>query len=238
MPDNDARRQQILNAAAAVIIRQGYDKTTMSDIADEAGVSRGTAYLYFKGKEELFEALLYREWMAYSQTWLESIEADPRGGTLGGFYRALIHAVNSRPLMVSIMRRDERVMGNYLRKPNNLASRMAAGLNTTDFIRALQVAGAVREDIDAAVTAHVFEIISYGQLTIAEFKPHDQFPPYEAVMQLLAEMLDLTLLPEGGGDSEAGKAVFWQIAAAARAQMEPFGQTQNRNDNLERTHSP
>src|SRR5437868_175417 len=105
MSDNDERQQQILDAAAAVIIRQGYDKTTMGDIADEAGASRGTVYLYFKGKEQLFEALLYREWMQYSQTWLENIEADPRGGTLGGFYRALFHAVNSRPLIAAMMRR-------------------------------------------------------------------------------------------------------------------------------------
>ncbi len=39
MPNNDERQQQILNAAAVVIIRLGYDKTTMNDIAEEAGTS-------------------------------------------------------------------------------------------------------------------------------------------------------------------------------------------------------
>src|SRR5579859_8112165 len=99
MADNDERQRQILDAAAAVIIRQGYDKTTMSDIAGEAGASRRTVYLYFNGKAELFEALLYREYMQYAQTWLEHIEADPRSGTIGGVYRAMFHAVNSRPLI-------------------------------------------------------------------------------------------------------------------------------------------
>src|SRR6476620_9047991 len=134
MSDTNERQQQILDAAAAVIIRLGYDKTTMSDIAEEAGVSRGTVYLYFRGKEELFEALLYREWMLYSQTWLENIETDPRGGTLGGFYRALFHTVNSRPLIAAMMRRDRRVIGNYLRKPDNLFARMESSLDTTNFI--------------------------------------------------------------------------------------------------------
>ena len=54
MPDSDKTQNQILSAAAEVIIRLGYDKTTMSDIADAAGLSRRTIYLYFKGKEELF----------------------------------------------------------------------------------------------------------------------------------------------------------------------------------------
>ena len=40
MSDNNERQQQILDAAAAVIIRLGYDKATMSDIAEEAGASR------------------------------------------------------------------------------------------------------------------------------------------------------------------------------------------------------
>ncbi len=39
MPDNDERQKQILDAAATVIIRLGYDKATMSDIAEEAGAS-------------------------------------------------------------------------------------------------------------------------------------------------------------------------------------------------------
>lgn len=229
MTDNDERRQQILNAAAAVIIRQGYDKTTMRDIAEEAGASRGTVYLYFKGKEELFEALLYREYMQYSQTWLEHIEADPRGGTIGGCYRALFHAVNSRPLIAAMLRRDRRVIGNYLRNRDNLFARMESGVNSPDFFRALQAAGAIRQDIDAAVIVHIVEMLSYGQLIIGDFKPPDQFPPYEAVMAALADIMDRALRPaqRDGGNSDAGKAIFRQITAAARAQMEQIKQAKD-----------
>ena len=232
MPNNDERQQQILNAAAAVIIRLGYDKTTMNDIADEAGVSRGTVYLYFKGKEELFEALLYHEYMQYSQTWLENIEADPRGGTIGGFYRATFHAVNSRPLIAAMLRRDRRVVGNYLRKRDNLFARMYSGVNTPGFFQALQSAGAIRQDIDAAVILHIVEMLSYGQLTIGDFKPPDQFPPYDTVMEALADMMDRALRPEDAGtgaNSEAGKAIVRQITASARAQMEQIKQTRERS---------
>jgi AcrR family transcriptional regulator len=226
MPDNDERQEQILRAAAAVIIRQGYDKTTMSDIADEAGVSRGTVYLYFKGKEELFEALLYWEWMQYAQVWLEALEFDPRGGTLGGFYRAIFRAVDSRPLMASIMRRDRRVLGNYLRQPDTSFAWMKSASITVDFIRTLQAAGVVRLDLDPEVTAHLLETLSYGQLTIGDFKAPDQFPPFPVVMEELASMLDRWLLPEDGGNSEAGKEAFRQIFAATKEQLEQMRQAQ------------
>ena len=234
MSDTDQCQQQILDAAAAVIIRQGYGKTTMRDIAEEAGASRGTVYLYFKGKDELFEALLYREYMQYSQTWLELIEADPHGGTLGGFYRALLRSVNSRPLMAAMMRRDRRVIGNYLRKPNNVFAGMQSGLNHADFTRALQAAGAIRQDIDAGVIAHIIEMLAYGQLTIGDFKSANEFPPYEAVMEALADLMDRALLPEDGGNSEAGKAIVQQITAAARAELEQSRQAEDMNATISR----
>jgi AcrR family transcriptional regulator len=228
MRGNVERQSQILDAAAAVIIRLGYDKASIGDIAEEAGVSRRTVYLYFKSKEELFEALLYREYMNYSHAWLERIEADPRGGTIGGCYRALFHTVNSRPLVAALMRRDQRVLGNYLRKRNNLFARMVTGVNTPDFFRALQAAGAIRQDIDAAVIIHILEMLSYGQLTIGDFKPRDQSPPYDAVMEGLALIMDRALQPEGGGNSEAGKAIFRQMTAAARAQLEQLKQAKDK----------
>ena len=220
MPDHDERETQILRAATAVIIRQGYDKTTMSDIADEAGVSRGTVYLSFKGKEELFEALLYWEWTQYSQIWLEALESDPRGGTIGGFYRALFRAVSSRPLMSSLLRRDRRVLGNYLRKPDTLVDQMEPAAGTVDLIKALQVVGAVRQDLDPEVTAHLLETLSYGQLTIADFKSPDQLPPFPVVMEALADMMDRWLLPEDRGNSEAGKEAMRQIVAASKERLE------------------
>jgi AcrR family transcriptional regulator len=228
MPGTDERQQQILDVAAAVIIRLGYDKTTIGDIAEEAGVSRRTVYLYFKGKEELFEALLSREYLQYAQSWLDQIEADPRGGTVGGFYRALFHTVNQRPLIAALMRRDRRVIGNYLRKPNNIFARMQSGVNTPEFIEALQSAGAIRQDIDAVVIVHILEMLSYGQLTIGDFKPLDQFPPYDAVMEALADMMDRALSSADGGNNQAGKAIIRQITAAARAQMEQIKQEMDR----------
>jgi AcrR family transcriptional regulator len=56
-----ARRDQIIAAAAGCFARAGYHATTMAGIAEAAGVSKGTPYLYFAGKEALFIAL-YEEW--------------------------------------------------------------------------------------------------------------------------------------------------------------------------------
>jgi AcrR family transcriptional regulator len=57
MTQNDpARRQQILQAARRRLEHYGYEKTTMAEIASDAGVAVGTLYQYFKNKEDLIVA--------------------------------------------------------------------------------------------------------------------------------------------------------------------------------------
>jgi AcrR family transcriptional regulator len=54
----DQRRQQLLAAATSVFARKGYRRASISDIIDRAGVARGTFYLYFKSKEQVFLAIV------------------------------------------------------------------------------------------------------------------------------------------------------------------------------------
>ncbi|MFH0730553.1 MAG: TetR/AcrR family transcriptional regulator [Pseudomonadota bacterium] len=58
--EKERRRQQILVSAKRVFSDRGFSRTTMEDIANEAELSPGTLYLYFKNKEELFASLSLR----------------------------------------------------------------------------------------------------------------------------------------------------------------------------------
>ncbi len=53
----EAKRQFILDTAAKVFSAKGYHNTTVKDIVDEAAVSVGSFYFYFKSKEDLFTEL-------------------------------------------------------------------------------------------------------------------------------------------------------------------------------------
>jgi AcrR family transcriptional regulator len=52
------RTSEILIAARAVFAHRGFNDATMEDIAEEAGVAKGTVYLYFPSKRDLFLATL------------------------------------------------------------------------------------------------------------------------------------------------------------------------------------
>ncbi len=54
----DARPQEILDAALAEFASRGFAAARMEDIAARAGVTKGTVYLYFDSKEEVFKSLV------------------------------------------------------------------------------------------------------------------------------------------------------------------------------------
>src|SRR4051812_33762903 len=52
------RRSTILEAACCAFARSGYESTTVDSIAAEAGIAKGTVYLYYKSKSEIYHAAL------------------------------------------------------------------------------------------------------------------------------------------------------------------------------------
>jgi AcrR family transcriptional regulator len=58
LEDAKARVDQIADAALRLFARYGYKRSSMDDIAREAGLAKATLYLHFKGKDDVFRAML------------------------------------------------------------------------------------------------------------------------------------------------------------------------------------
>src|ERR1700692_4484500 len=75
--EDSAKRRQIMDGARAVFLAQGFDAASMGEIARAAGVSKGTLYVYFENKEQLFEAIVHEQ----CQTQAEGLfDLDPDDG--------------------------------------------------------------------------------------------------------------------------------------------------------------
>ena len=59
--EDNAKRRQIVDGARRIFLKRGFDAASMMDIAKAAGVSKGTLYVYFENKEELFAAIVQEE---------------------------------------------------------------------------------------------------------------------------------------------------------------------------------
>lgn len=59
--DGEVRRQELLDAARALFVAKGYDNTSINDIIDAVGVSKGALYYYFASKAEILDAIALQE---------------------------------------------------------------------------------------------------------------------------------------------------------------------------------
>lgn len=77
----DARPQELLAAALDLFVERGYAAARLDDVAARAGVSKGTLYLYFENKEELFKAVVRENLvsaLAEAEDWIERFTGNSR----------------------------------------------------------------------------------------------------------------------------------------------------------------
>jgi AcrR family transcriptional regulator len=78
--DDSAKRRQIVDGARSIFLAKGFDAASMSDIAREAGVSKGTLYVYFDDKEQLFQAIIRQECLFHAEG---AFDFDPKDPDVG-----------------------------------------------------------------------------------------------------------------------------------------------------------
>jgi AcrR family transcriptional regulator len=66
--EDSAKRRQIVEGARSIFLARGFDAASMNDIARAAGVSKGTLYVYFDNKEQLFQAIVQEECLFHAET--------------------------------------------------------------------------------------------------------------------------------------------------------------------------
>ena len=82
--ERQERRAQVLRHAKRIFARKGYHRTNVADIIARARIARGTFYLYFQNKRDIFLFLVWKK----GGIAFESSSRDERRGTLVSFSRS------------------------------------------------------------------------------------------------------------------------------------------------------
>jgi AcrR family transcriptional regulator len=94
--DDSAKRRQIIEGARTVFRALGFDAASMGEIAKAAGVSKGTLYVYFKDKDELFQAIVEKECVLQAEGVFDLDVGDPDiAGTLTRLGIAFVRALST-----------------------------------------------------------------------------------------------------------------------------------------------
>ncbi len=198
------RADRILDAAAELVRRWGYKKTTIDDIARQAGVAKGTIYLHWKTREDLFIALLRREDLKLAEDIKQRIANDPAGSTLRGFVKHSTLALMKRPLMKALFLNDTDMLGEWASREYSSATYQERIENYKIFLEFLRDHGIVRIDMGIRELTYMLSAVWMGFLLVDSWMPEEfKFTDEEAV-EMLAEAVQRTLAAR---DAATGKEI-------------------------------
>lgn len=163
--ENPEKRRQILDGARRIFSTLGFDAASVSDIAREAGVSKGTLYVYFENKEQLFAAIIGEERERYKEELFAALESGPdTAASLRGFGMRLARLlttariVRAQRVVISMAERMPELMKTFYHEgPQATAERLARYLEA-------QTEGGLLNVADPVLAAYQFIDLSQSML--------------------------------------------------------------------------
>jgi AcrR family transcriptional regulator len=201
------RADRILDAAAELILRWSYRKTTIDDIAKQAGVAKGTIYLHWKTREDLFMALLMREDLKLGEDMKRRIANDPEGSTLRGFIKQTTLALMNNALMKALFLNNTELLGELASREYSSATYPRRIENYKIFLEFLRRHGLVRTDIGIREQTYILSAVWIGFLLVDPWMPEEFKVSDEELVELLADTVQSALEPHtkvGGNQIDAG----------------------------------
>lgn len=210
--EKEVRRTTILESAADLFFRNGYEKTRMIEIAEDCDLSKGTLYLYFRNKEDLAQGVVERSYDIMIEFLKDAAERAGRGldklRAMLDAFRRFYHEQNQHFYLATILE-------NYLDLPPCQDSPQSDPLDAgngffsriflirriiVDSIRRGIEDGSIRSSLDAEVAS-----VAYMELVFGFYKEifdHGEsldrrMVPLERLMQEVNDLLITTLVPDG-----------------------------------------
>jgi AcrR family transcriptional regulator len=163
------RRRSILEAAARVFADAGYDQAEMERVAAETGIAKGTLYLYFEGKRELFFACVddgMRQLQAVLRAAAEADE-DPFARIARGI-RAYLKFFDEHPHYAELLI-QERAIFKDRKTPTYFEYRKANLGPWRDLYSQLASEGRIRADLPVERILDTVGSLLYGAMFITHF---------------------------------------------------------------------
>jgi AcrR family transcriptional regulator len=167
------RATRILDVAADLLLRHGYRRVTIDDVAAGAGIGKGTVYLHWTTREQLFSAVFAREVLYAIDQLRQALRQDPHVCLLHGFARTYFLAIVNRPLLRGFLLADPELLGKLTASLDtgrgNRHREMSRG-----YLKLLAGHGLLRDDMDVDEVGYAYQATFEGFLRAEADAPADR----------------------------------------------------------------
>jgi AcrR family transcriptional regulator len=189
------RADRILDAAADLLVRWGQPRVTIGEVAKRAGVGKGTVYLHWRSREELFLAVLTREGAVITDELAENIRANPMELLPHRYLRAVFLDTLRRPLTRAVYTNDAEVLGKIASGTTGERLSKTKLANASEYMSLLREQGLLRTDLTSTQFNYAAGATMLGFLLIDPMLPSELSLPDEEKADLLAATIRSTFEP-------------------------------------------
>ncbi|GAA1274375.1 helix-turn-helix domain-containing protein [Pseudonocardia aurantiaca] len=174
-----ARVGRVLDAAGELLVRWGYQRVTIDEVARHAGIGKGTVYLHFRTKDALFLAVLLRAQAGVAERAAQRAEADPEHAMPARLVRTLYLELSADPVLRAMYLSDVEILGRLAHEAADTIGELTAHRDHVldEHLRLLREAGCLRADLTLPEMRYTFDAIATGFIVVDGFSGSHRPPP-------------------------------------------------------------
>jgi AcrR family transcriptional regulator len=159
------RAHRIMDAASELLLKWGYKRVTIDDVAAHAGIGKGTVYLHYRTREELFFSVILREQAGATEELIEAVRRDPRDALPHKLIRLKYLSVMRRPILRAVIAADPEILGRLADETRGSDVGKLLGLISADYFQLMIEHSLVRPGISAAELVYGMGAVTLGFFT-------------------------------------------------------------------------
>jgi len=205
--DRQQRADRILDTARDLLLSWGYRRVTIDELARRAGVGKGTIYLHWRSREEVFGAVSAREAAAMADAIVDAVRDDPAEVALHRYLRRLFVEAMNRPVLRALYTRDADTLGTFLAAAHHhRLEESKLGVNR-DYLGVLAAEAMLRPDLQLSDLDYTLPTIVFGFFAAEPFLPPSIGLSLEQKADQLADTVRRAFEPADPPSSAAMKCV-------------------------------
>src|SRR6202012_1699991 len=165
------RADRILDTARELLLSWGYRRVTIDELARRAGVGKGTVYLHWRSREEVFHAVSAREAAGMAARSVQAGRDDPAEVALHRYLRRLFVEAMNRPVLRALYTRDADTLDTFLASTHHHhLEESKLGVNR-DYLGVLAAEGMLRPGLRLNDLDYTLPTIVFGFFAAEPFLP-------------------------------------------------------------------
>lgn len=165
------RADRILDTARELLLSWGYRRVTVDELARRAGVGKGTVYLHWRSREDVFHAVSAREAAAMADAIVAAVQRDPAEVALHRYLRRLFVEAMNRPVLRALYTRDADTLDTFLAAANHQRLEASKLGVHRDYLGVLAAEGMLRPDLRPTDLDYTLPTIVFGFFAAEPFLP-------------------------------------------------------------------